>query len=233
VIKLWKKGAEGAPIKVTAEEAERIEQQKKEFMAVKEAFDKAVQLVRDAIAAQEAGDQATHDQKLVEAEAAYSALAEQQPDIPEIHFNLGIVEKLREKWPEAAAAYAKAAELRPDMVEAYLAAAECYQRAGQMDKAALLLKQGVEAHPESAELQLWHGKVLWTAGQYSEAATALTKAKEQAPSDPEPLYYLGMIAVGEGKSAECVKLLEQYLAMNPRNAQNVAQAKGLIQALKK
>jgi len=232
VIKLWKKGAEGAPIKVTAEEAERIEQQKKEFMAVKAAFDKAVQLVDEADTAGEAGDMTTYTQKLAEAETAYNTLAEQQPDIPEIRFNLGIVKKKLQKWAEAGDAYAQAAEMRPD-IEAYQGAAECYQRAGQMDKAALLLQKGVDAHPESAVLQLWLGKVLWTAGQYSEASAALTKAKELAPSDPEPLFYLGMIAVGEGKTAKCVELLQQYLAMSPQNAQNVAQAKGLIQALKK
>ena len=107
-------------------------EQKRAFMAVKAAYDKATKMVADAKAALEAGDQATHDQKLAEAEAAFAALAEQEPDIPEIHFNLAVVKRRMEKWAEAAGSYHEAVELRPDMLEAYAGAAQCYHRASQI-----------------------------------------------------------------------------------------------------
>jgi cytochrome c-type biogenesis protein CcmH/NrfG len=119
------------------------------------------------------------------------------------------------------------------MLDAYLGAAECYQRAGQIDKAEAVLVQATTAHPESAALQLLLGRILWHSGKYPPASAALTKAQELDPSDPEPLFYLGNIAVGEGRVAECLKLLERYLAMTPKNQQNVATAKDLIKALKK
>jgi len=56
---------------------------------------------------------------------------------------------------------------------------------------------------------------------------------EADPTNPEVYYYLGTLAVGQNKTADAIAHLEKYLSMNPTNAQNMATAKGLLQALKK
>ena len=51
-------------------------------------------------------------------------------------------------------------------------------------------------------------------------------------SNPEPYFYMGTILVGQNKVPDAIASLEKYLTMNPQNAQNVATAQGLLQALK-
>ena len=63
------------------------------------------------------------------------------------------------------------------------------------------------------------------------SATAATKDGAADPSNPEPIYYIGAISVGLNKVEEARTNLEKYLSMNPTNAQNVATAQGLLQAL--
>jgi TolA-binding protein len=48
----------------------------------------------------------------------------------------------------------------------------------------------------------------------------------------EAHYYLGTLLVGQGKVPEAIEHLESYVASEPPNAQNVATAQGLLEALK-
>jgi Flp pilus assembly protein TadD len=67
--------------------------------------------------------------------------------------------------------------------------------------------------------------------KYEEALAAFQKAAAADPSNPEPVYYIGAILVGLNRADEARTNLEKYLSMNPSNAQNVATAQGLLQAL--
>ena len=73
---------------------------------------------------------------------------------------------------------------------------------------------------------------LVNSGKADEAAAAFQKVVEIDPNYADAYYHLGTLAVGQNKIPEAIAHLEKYLSMNPPNAQNVATAQGLLQALK-
>jgi len=75
--------------------------------------------------------------------------------------------------------------------------------------------------------------LLLNSGDTAGATAAFEAALAADPTMAEAHYHLGTILVGQGKTAEAIEHLEKYLSLNPENQQNVATAKGLIQALKK
>ena len=88
---------------------------------LRESFQKAVEL-------QSAG-------KLDEAEAAYKAILEKVPDVPEVYQNLGSIYAEKKDAAAAEAAFLKGLELRPDSADIATQLAKLYQDNGQPDKA--------------------------------------------------------------------------------------------------
>jgi cytochrome c-type biogenesis protein CcmH/NrfG len=231
-ITLWVEGDERAPRRVTEEEAAEIEALRQALMALKAEVDQAVSLIGEGEAAQEAGDDALAQQKFDEAIAAYDLMIEKNPEISELYFNRGVAYKRKKQWALAAASYAKAAELKPEMAEAFSAGAVAYMNANDMTNATEILSKGIEAHSDDPKLQYLLAYISFNGGDYDKAAPLFSKVLESDPINPEPHYYLGMIAVAQNKTAECVSHLEKYIAMNPKNAQNLQAAKDVLGAVK-
>jgi len=182
-------------------------------------FEKAVEL-------QSAG-------KLDEAEAAYKAILEMTPDVPEVYQNLGSLYLSKKDYPAAETAFQKGLELRPDSTDISTLLARVYQESGQPDKAMALIEQSAGANPQDAKAQFNRGIFLLNANKNEEAIGAFEAAIQADPNTAEAYYRLGALMVGQGKIPEAIQHLEKYLSLNPTDAQNVAVAQGLLQALKK
>ncbi len=170
--------------------------------------------------------------KLDEAEAAYKELMAKEPDIPEVHFNLGYVYSQRKDWTTAEAEYKKALELRPNYSDASAALARVYQESGQGDKAMELMARTAAENPEDAKAQFNMGVFHLNSGNSEQAIVAFEKVVAADPTMADAYYHLGTLMVGQNKINEAVSYLEKYLSMKPENAQNVATAQGLLAALK-
>ena len=175
----------------------------------------------------------TNSGKLDEAEAAFNGLLEMHSDVPEIHQNLGFIHAKRKDWAAAEQAYLKALELRPGDSGITSALAKIYQDSGQEEKAMELVSRAAGENPEDAGAQFTRAVYLMNSGQAPEAIAAFEATLALDPGMAEAHYYLGTLLVGQGKVPEAVEHLETYVSLNPDNAQNVATAKGLIEALKK
>jgi len=170
--------------------------------------------------------------KLDEAEAAYKEMLAKDPDIPEVHFNLGYIYSQKKDFAAAEAEYKKALELRPNYTDASAALARIYQESGQADKATELMSKTATENPEDAKAQFNMGVVYLNAGKSEEAIASFQKVVAADPTMAEAYYHLGTLMVGQNKIGEAVSYLEKYLSMTPGNAQNVATAQGLLAALK-
>jgi tetratricopeptide (TPR) repeat protein len=169
--------------------------------------------------------------QLDEAAAAYKEILVKAPSIPEVHYNLGYLYSQKKDWAAAEVAFQKALELKPDYSEATVALAKVYQDSGQTEKAAELMNKSTEGSSDPKVLfnaAIFH----LNAGQMQEAMDDFLKVEAADPQNAEVQYHIGTIMVGQNKIAEAVERLEKYLSMNPQNPQNVATAKGLLQALK-
>jgi Flp pilus assembly protein TadD len=171
--------------------------------------------------------------KLDEAEAAYKAILEKVPDVPEVYQNLGAVYALKKDFPAAEAAFLKALELRPDSADTATQLAKLYHDNGQPEKAMEIMTKSAGANPTDAKAQFNQGIFLLNANKNEEATAAFEAAVKADPNMAEAYYRLGALMVGQGKIPEAVQHLEKYLSMNPTDAQNVATAQGLLKALKK
>ena len=169
---------------------------------------------------------------LDEAEALFKEILELQPGIPEVYRNLAYVYDKSEDWENAEMSLLSALDLRPGDASFVAALAELYRKTDRGDEAMALLAEQASDNPEDAVSQFNRGLFLLDGGNGAEALAAFEAALAADPELGEAHYHLGTILVGQGKVPESVAHLETYLATNPDNAQYVATAQGLIEALK-
>jgi tetratricopeptide (TPR) repeat protein len=170
--------------------------------------------------------------QLDQAEALYKEILVKNPSVAEVHYNLGYVYMQKKDWPAAEAAYQKALEIRPTYGDAYTALARVYSASGQQAKATEILAKAAAENAGDPKVQFGVAVDLFNQGKADEAATAFQKVIALDPNHAESYYFLGSVAVQQNKIPEAIGYLEKYLSMNPTNAQNVATAQGLLQALK-
>lgn len=175
----------------------------------------------------------TRTGKLDEAEAIFKELLEPMADVPELHQNLGYLYAQKKDWAKAEASYLKALELKPGDSAIISGLAEVYEESGQKDKALALVSKAAAENPKDAVASYNRGVYLLNAGEAPEAIKAFQDALAADPTLVEAQFRLGTLLIGQGKVAEAIEHLETYLASNPTDEQNVATAKGLLQALKK
>ncbi len=195
----------------------------------KEAASAAEELQRhfeEAVQLQNAG-------KLEEAEAIYKALLEKAPDVPEVHVNLGFVYAARKDWASAEASYLKALELRPGATDAAAALATVYRETNRHREAGDLVERTANENPGDARAQLNKGIYLLAANENERAIEALEAAIAADPAMAEAYFRLGAAMVGQNRIPEAIAHLEKYLSLAPPEAENVATARQLLQAIGK
>lgn len=171
--------------------------------------------------------------KLDEAEAIYEALLEKAPGVPEVHVNLGFVYAARKDWASAEASYLKALELRPGAVDVVAALGAVYRETGRLQKAVDLVEKTASENPGDARAQFNKGTYLVAANETERAIAAFEAAIAADPAMAEAYFRLGAAMVGQNRIPEAIAHLEKYLSLGPTEAQNVATARGLLQAIRK
>jgi Flp pilus assembly protein TadD len=228
-IRMWQEGAPGAPAHVSPEEAAK---RAAEIKAIQAQFKQAVLLTQEGLTASQANDAALAGQKFDQAMALYDEMLASHNDLPDVHHNVGYLFGQRRAWQQAGEAYFKAAQIKNDRIEDYLAAGVAFQNASQRPKALEVLNEGLANNPDNPKLLLALGVAQYNGAQYAAAEATITKSQTLDPASPEPLYYLGMIAISQGKTKESLTLLEQYVAANPTNPDNLQSAKDIMVALR-
>jgi tetratricopeptide (TPR) repeat protein len=167
-----------------------------------------------------------------QAEAAYNEILVKNPNVAEVHYNLGFVYTQKKDWAKAEAAYLKAIEVRPNYGEAYTALSRVYRESGQPAKATEILAKAAAENKSDPKVAFGVAVDLLNSGKTEEAMAAFQKVLEIDPNYADAYFHMGTLAVGQNKIPEAITHLEKYLSMSPANAQNVATAQGLLQALK-
>jgi len=207
-----------APIRASATEAGAIEAPAPELEKLKDGFARAIE--------------ATKAGHLDEAEAVYKELLTKAPDLPEAHFNLGYVYRLKKDWAASEAEYRRVIQLQPDKVDSYSSLVAVYEENGQPEKARELLSGAAARFENDARFQFNLGVSDLNTGRSDEAEAAFRKAAALDPGNIEVHFHLGTIAVGKGKTDEAVRELEAYVAGSGQKPQNLATARAILKALK-
>jgi tetratricopeptide (TPR) repeat protein len=192
------------------------------------AADKAIAEIRSAV---DSAIALANQGKLAEAEAVYTDLTAKHPTIPQLHYNLGVVQMQAKKAPESEASFLKALELKPDYTDVHTQLVNLYLGTGQGAKGVEYAQKIATASPQDAKAQYVAGYALFHSGKQDEAAEVLKKAEALDPSNAEIHFYLGSIAVAKNDLVECAARMEKYVAAAPTGP-NAATANGLLAACK-
>jgi tetratricopeptide (TPR) repeat protein len=207
-----------APLRTSATDPAVVEAAPPEIDKLKDGFARALE--------------ATKAGRLDEAEAGYKAILATAPDLPEAHFNLGYVYRLKKDWPAAEAEYKRVIALQPDKADAYSALAGVHEDSGQREKAVELLAGAAPRFEQDARFQFDLAVTELNAGRSEAAEAVFRKTLALDPGNVEVRFYLGTIAVGKGKVDEALRELEVYVAGTGQKPRNLAIAQALLKALK-
>ena len=98
----------------------------------------------------QSGQQLLEDQLDAAAESAQAAV-NANGDLPEAHFQLGLVRAKRQEWREAAAAFDRAVELDPSLAYGHYYGGLMHYRAKQPDRMAVSFERFLKLAPEAPE----------------------------------------------------------------------------------
>jgi len=107
-----------------------------------------------------------------------------KPDRPKLHFNLGHVRFMQQRWPEAIACFSKSIELNPTP-RAYFNLAAAQTRNGELDAAITTYRQALTLEPGNLRAQTGLGIALLERGQTVEALKLLVGVLQADPSNTE------------------------------------------------
>jgi len=98
----------------------------------------------------QSGQQLLEDQVDAAAESAQRAV-ETNGELPEAHFQLGLVKAKQQNWREAAAAFDRAVDLDPSLAYGHYYGGLMYYRAKQPDRMAIKFERFLKLAPEAPE----------------------------------------------------------------------------------
>jgi tetratricopeptide (TPR) repeat protein len=129
--------------------------------------------------------------KLVEAEAAWNALAKQYPSNPEPLAHLGLIESKQQHYAKAIEFYKRAMALNPNMAGLRLNLGLALFKAGDYREAVMDLDPLLKAQPDDQRLTVLIGMSQYGLGHFAAAAPLLKQASDR---DPENLTLLLTLA---------------------------------------
>lgn len=187
-------------------------------------------------AAREAALALEQQGKLVEAEAAWSALLKARPRNPEPYAHLGLLAARQQRYSEAIPYYRKALAINPAIPGLRLNLGLALFKAGDLAAAApefeTLLKAAPAVAPEAQRLAILAGMSYYGLARYRQAAPFLEQA---AGRDPENLVLQLALAHCYLWSKQSQKVLDVYhriLAVNPDSAEADMLAGEALDAMK-
>jgi len=171
--------------------------------------------------------------KLDEAAAIFEELLAENPEIPELHFNLGTIYARQQKWEPAEAAFRKTLELQPENTQAAQSLSGVYESLGRVDDAIAVLEKLAESNPEDAKVQYNLGILYTNQRRVDEAWATLQKVEKLDPDNVEVHYVLATLALNQGQTEAAVAHLETYPSEAADDAPYKATASELLANLKK
>ena len=166
----------------------------------------------------EVPDQALAPEAVVPREqliADYRAAQESNPDRPESHYNIGILEVSLRRFKQAEDAFHRALEIDPAFVPAAVNLANLLQSTGRDAEGEPILRAIVAERPEDPSARLALGFWLTRTGQREAALDELRRAAEYGTAAPRFGYVYAVALADSGDTAEAMRVLEETLERFP------------------
>ena len=170
------------------------------------------------IKAAQDGVKLLNEGKYNEAIAEFQKVLQADPNIPEVHYNMGVAYERLKQSADAQTQYKEAIRLNPDFGDAYLSLGNSYLADGKADFAVSALVKATQLMPQSYDAFYNLGAASANLMKYADAEAAFRKATELKPNEPVAHYQLGMALYGQSKGPEAKAEFQKYLELNPNAA---------------
>jgi len=157
--------------------------------------------------------------RVAEAEAAWEALARQEPRNPQPLAHLGFLEARQEHYPEAIAYYKRAMVLSPTMPGLRLNLGLAYFKSGDYARTIETLSPLLKAQPDDERLAVLIGMSHYGLGQYAAASPYLMRASEHDPQNLNLLLTLAHSCLFANRYPCVVDAYHKIIALNAESAE--------------
>jgi lipoprotein NlpI len=158
-------------------------------------------------------------------------VAEQHPDYPEAHNNLGSALVRLGQCEEGLRSYIRAISLRPNYDEAYYNRGVTQQMLGRHEAAVFCYQQTIALQPDYLEAYNNLGVVLTALGRFDEALARYDQAIALDPAYDEAFYNRGVALHGMERHEAAIASYDQAIALRPDYTEALRNRGMALQAL--
>ena len=128
------------------------------------------------------GNIAAHRQQLDIALQHYQQAAKLDPNLPEIWFRVGFMQRNLKQYEDAKVSYERAIEQEPRDIRAYSELAVIYMTESNTTKARETVERGLQAEPRAAQLHALLASIYQESGNLRQAEASLAEAERLNPN---------------------------------------------------
>jgi len=164
--------------------------------------------------------------------AAYNAILAKAPALTMINLQIGRAHRLKKEYDQALAVYKKALEAEPTNDRLKIEIGMTNLEKGDFPAAEAALAEAAQSVNANKEVFYALGEVKFAKGETDEAMKAYQRAVDVDPNWGKPLFKIGLGKLQKADTKGAIEMMEKVIAVDP-NSQEAAQAKALIEQLKK
>jgi len=164
--------------------------------------------------------------------AAYQAILTKTPALTMINMQIGRAYRMKKDYDSALGVYKKVLETEPTNERAKIEIGMTNLEKGDFAAAETALGEAAQSPSASREVFYNLGEVKFAKGETDEAMKAYQRAVDTDPNWGKPLFKLGLGYLQKADTKNAIAMMEKVIAVDP-NSQEAAQAKALIEQLKK
>jgi Flp pilus assembly protein TadD len=164
--------------------------------------------------------------------SAYNAILAKAPALTMINLQIGRAHRLKKEYDQALAVYKKALEAEPTNDRLKIEIGMTSLEKGDFPAAEAALAEAAQSVNANKEVFYALGEVKFAKGETDEAMKAYQRAVDVDPNWGKPLFKIGLGKLQKADTKGAIEMMEKVIAADP-NSQEAAQAKALIEQLKK
>jgi len=154
-------------------------------------------------------------QRFHQAELDLRQAVTSDPQNAALHFALGTMLRLQERWDDAFDEITRSAQLMPDFPENHSSLAYIFYRLDDGPNAIAEARTALSMDPQNAEAYQFLGLALYSNGQYGAAVHAFVESLARDAGNVDTYYDLGITLHADGNVPAAIAAYRQALHLNP------------------